>query len=580
MDSTKAKIILSNLRDRIELGDDGKHRLLGAITHTELEALDFFTSERSTNESSMGTCGSLTIYAAEVPEEHGNLTSAESDTPSKANVDVEVALDLTALSLPEADSNCRVCVDFGTAMSKATFVRDSDSEVEYIQPLRLGIPGDQEQIDEMMLVSSVFIDVNGMFWFGQNAVDRAQVAPEGQNSRIDNIKRALSEDNLDEPIASTFNPTGHSLTYETIVLAYLAFFTWTISAALRADVQAELVPQNFKRRFAMPCFPRPGALKVRDKLRVLLGEAQVLADTFGHAIHQGLPIARFLSALAQLRSHARSYSFVTEAITEPLGVAGSLLSWKTSQDSLALIVDIGAGTSDFSLYRLHVVVDEEGHIQKSNAGEVEGSARGITEAGNHLDKILMALILKKSGVNSDHPKYRNITHALDRDIRLHKESLFGPSAAATIQLYTGEVVDVALPEFLAEPAVKSFEDSLRKTLVDILTSAHPDWINWISAHPSRRLTVVLTGGGATLPMARALSQGTVTAHGVTVPVAAARSFPDWLRNDYPDLEEQYPQMAVSLGGARRSTISSMGLLRATGMGRGGFELERFPTRGN
>ena len=183
-------------------------------------------------------------------------------------------------------------------------------------------------------------------------------------------------------------------------------------------------------------------------------------------------------------------------------------------------------------------------------------------------------------MNANHAKYRNITHALDRDIRLHKESLFGPSGEATVQLYTGDVVSVTLQEFLAEPAVRSFEDSLRSTVVDILESAHSDWINWIQAHPSQRLTVVLTGGGATLPMVRSLSQGTVTAHGVTVPVAAAKAFPDWLRKDYPDLEEQYPRMAVSLGGARRNTISSMGVLRATGIGRGGFELERFPTRGS
>src|SRR3546814_11679035 len=133
----------------------------------------------------------------------------------------------------------------------------------------------------------------------------------------------------------------------------------------------------------------------------------------------------------------------------------------------------------------------------------------------------MALILKKSGVDSTHTKYRNITHALERDIRFHKESLFGPSSEATIQLYTGDAVDISLEEFLALPAVKSFEESLRSTLADILESAHPDWINWVRDDPSRSLIVVLAGGGASLPMVRSLAQGTVTAHGTTISVAAA-----------------------------------------------------------
>jgi molecular chaperone HscA len=577
MEITAAKIILANLRERVEVGGDGKYRLPGILTQRELDALEFVisgqldTSAPAPAKLASGADSGHAKSPAHVPATPELQTIAE---PNEA-----VTLDLSTLSLAESDSSYRVCMDFGTAMSKATFVHDGeDDDMEEIQVLKLGVPGDQEQIDEVMLVSSVFIDAQGLLWFGQRAVEQAQIAPEGSNSRMDNIKRALSEDNLGESVSTTYNPTQHQLTYEDIVLAYLAFFTWTINCALLNDIEAPEIAGNFKRRFAMPCFPRANARKVESKLKVLLGEAQVLADTFKEDIHQGLPLPRFLSALNQLRAEKRSYPFIEFSVTEPLGVAGSLLSWQSSQDSLALVVDIGAGTSDFSLYRLNVAVNDDGI--KSSAGEVDGTARGITEAGNHLDKILMALILKKSGVDASHPKYRNITHALERDIRFHKESLFSPAAEASITLYTGEAVDVSLDEFLEQPAVRLFEDSLRTTLIEILESAHPDWINWVRANPSRNLTIVLTGGGATLPMAKKLAEGTVTAHGVTIPVAAAKAFPDWLREDYPDLEDHYPRVAVSLGGARKNTIHSMGVLKATGIGIGGYQLDRFPTRGN
>jgi molecular chaperone HscA len=76
-------------------------------------------------------------------------------------------------------------------------------------------------------------------------------------------------------------------------------------------------------------------------------------------------------------------------------------------------------------------------------------------------------------------------------------------------------------------------------------------------------------------MAKRLAEGAVTAHGITIPVAAAKSFPDWLRDDYPDLESPYPRIAVSLGGARKNIISSMGALKTTASGTGNYTLDRY-----
>lgn len=582
MDKTTASIILNNLRDRIEKVSEGKYRLDGIITQKELDALealisgaDFITSPQPVDPALQPTPQlPVETVPTETPEIQQEPEPIEEPEETRPQPKTEVVLDLSTLQLPESDSSYRVCMDFGTAMSKASFVHDNeDKDVEEIQVLKLGIPGDQEEIDEVMLVSSVFIDADGLLWFGQNAVKHAV---EGAGSRMDNIKRALSEGNLNVPVDATYNPTKHDLTYKDIVLAYLTFFTWAINSALSNDVETPSVARNFKRRFAMPCFPRANARIVAAELKVLLGEAQILSDTFGEEIHHGLALDDFLSALKQLRSEKRNYSFIGDCITEPLGVAGSLLSWQADHDSLALVVDIGAGTSDFSLYRLKVTMNDDGTIDKTktNAGEVDGTARGITEAGNHLDKLLKGFILQKSGINGTHERFQNISHALERDIRDYKESLF-KSGSAYVVLYNGEPVEVSLDEFLALDEVKSFEKSLRKTLIEILESADKEWINWVQANPSRNLTIVLTGGGATLPMVKKLAEGTVTAHGKTIPVAAAKSFPEWLRRDYADLEEPYPRIAVSLGGARRNIIRSMGVLKTTGFGGGSPTLPRY-----
>lgn len=47
MDITEAQIILANLCERIEKGGDGKCRLPGIVTSTELGALELFISRSS-----------------------------------------------------------------------------------------------------------------------------------------------------------------------------------------------------------------------------------------------------------------------------------------------------------------------------------------------------------------------------------------------------------------------------------------------------------------------------------------------------------------------------------------------------
>lgn len=581
MDINAARIILSNLRDRVEAGNDGRFRLAGIITKQEIEAFDFLIS--GALAEGIGVVASSSASAA---NENGNsqLRGAPElvDEPvAPVSYEHEIELDLSSLSLPDSNSGQRVCLDFGTAMSKATLVSDNeDADFEEIRVLRLGIPGNQEEVDEIMLVSSLFIDASSRLWFGQNAVEQAHAAPNDGNTRLDNIKRWLSEGNLGTPVEPIHNPTLHDINYEHLVLAYLAFLTWAINRALASDVADMNVPRNFRRRFAMPCFPRANAKLVEQKLMGLLGEAQVLADTFNREIHEGLDLGRFLSAVKQLRANKREYSFIEGSVTEPLGVAGSLLSWRNSHDSLALVVDIGAGTSDFSLYRLRVSLDDDGEIESSKtlAMEVDKSARGITEAGNHLDHILKAFILSRAGITSEHPKFINIAYDLERNIRDYKETLFN-SGSVFIVLYNDDTVEISLNEFLDHDAVKAFEGSLRRTMTEILESVSPDFINWVKSNASRYLTIVLTGGGASLPMARKLASGTVVVNGSPVAVAAAQEFPAWLRQDYADLEDHYARIAVSLGGARRNVIRSIGVATGTGSGLGGYTLERFPTKG-
>ncbi len=552
MEWIEARVLIRNLLNRVEVQEDGHRVLKGVLTDAEWDALNFAASmlENSAIEADLSYQDVMEgVRTTKV------LERAEEDEASLEDAVPQIELDLTTLELEPPGVNARLCLDFGTAMSKATLVRDEDeSETEEIHVLKLGIPADQEEISEVMLISSVYIDNEGTLWFGKQAIDRSMIEGEdGSRQRLDNIKRRLSEEGWEEQVGSIFNPTETPITNGDMVLAYLMYLNWMVNHCL-ADLG---FPKNLPRRFAMPCLGGEKGRETVHRLRRLLGEAQVLADTFADDITAGIPLSRFAAAVEQLRKQSLDYDFITEDITEPLGVAGSIMSWKAPVNMLLMVVDVGAGTSDFSLYRINY---EPG--KANTAVEVDGSSRAITEAGNHLDHLLVEFIIKKSGVTSDDPMWVNIRSALQLQIRDLKESLFNDQFLV-VSLLNGVDVEIELQEFLELEAAQRFGKALKGTMIDILQSIDDSWINWVTANPQRRLVVALTGGGSELPMVRELAEGEIDINGKRVPLAPALPVPKWLSDLDENLDDDYHRIAVSLGGARRRLIQRGGAARIT-----------------
>lgn len=586
METIEAKILLKNLLKRIRTQDDGTQVLGGVLTDDEIQALRlaFALLDGPRLEAKQTTAEPVSGVATPGPSPHPVQTptpipplpvypSAPEQAENEAAIDPQpdrdeqtrqaeparkplLELDLGTLSLPEPPENVRLCLDFGTAMSKATLIADEeDNEFEDIEVLRLGVPGDQEEISETMLISSVYIDNNGLLWFGKKAVDRSVIESEdGSRQRLDNIKRRLSEDGWDEEVDQRYNPTGLSVTHGDMVLAYLMYLTWAVNSCLE-DLNH---PWNLPRRFAMPCFSGAQEHETVHRLRRAIGEAQVLADTFYKTLTQGIPLTDFMAAKGLLRDASRQYPFVAEDLTEPLGVAGSFMSWKNRVDNLIMVIDVGAGTTDLSLFRIHVDPDKH----RNTSLEIQNASRGIQFAGNHLDRLLIELILKKSGVTSDDPMWLNTRGAVELRIRDWKESLFNDRFVIA-PLLNGTEVEVELEEFLDLEAVQKFGQNLRATMVDILESIDDSWINWILTHPSQKLVVALTGGGAELPMVTKLAEGMLKVRGQMVPIVRALRFPTWLRDVDEGLEDDFARVAVSLGGARRRLIQKGGTAHVT-----------------
>ena len=547
MERIEARIVLKSLLQRVERNAEGGGKLLGPLTDTELETLQF--ALQSLGGSSplpppVEAAKEVSKLGTDSPEEK---ESGETDTAVlKPEVAPRIVLDLSVLAMEPARDDTRICLDFGTAMSKATLVRDESDEPEEIVVLALGEAADQDNSFNL-LVSAVYIDNGGLLWFGKAAIDRHGFeAPDGDRMWIDNIKRRISEGGMDAMVGPKYNPTAISVSYGDMVLAYLTFLTWTAMHCLAQ----QNYPRNTTRRFAMPCFGVQEARKKADLLRCMLGEAQVLADTFDGQFADGIPLEDFLAATVALRAESREYPYVAEEVTEPLGVAGSLVSWKSLVNQLVMVIDVGAGTTDFSLYRLKVEPGTSNNV----ALEIFGSARGIQEAGNHLDMLLREFVLSKAQFGPDNPLLARARDTLQMDIRNYKETLFNEGLVFIYELDGALEVEISLKEFLDLPAVKRFSDSLRTTVIETLEGIDPSWTGWIRQNAGRYLVVALTGGGAQLPMVQALAEGTMIVQGRELRVQKALTPPAWIIDDYEDLAEDYARIAVSLGGARKRLI--------------------------
>lgn len=548
MNFSVAKTLLNNLVDRVDTLEDGSLRIPGVRTRKEREALGLAPSLLDDTSSIAHT-------------NFNNLTDQKTDAKEellKLNTDV--------LQMPEAPSNVRVCFDFGTAMSKVTLMQDrGNGELDYISVLKLGLPGNQEEISETMLVSSVFICGDRMLWFGRSAVEMSYQSDD-RHQRMDSIKQFVLRGGLRKQVAPQHNPHKEvKVTYGDIVLAYLMFLTWTVNVAVEAESTG--YPRNIKRRFSMPYSDnaRNQYEEIEIQLRKLLGDAQILADTFQSILQngEGIPLKLFLARVNELKTEDIKYDFVTESIAEPVAVANTYFSPNPTNQmrSIAMVLDVGAGTTDMVLFSFWV--DPTDDVNKS--APFSGTSKSFAMAGDYLDMALMEYILSKADIDHDHPKHQAIRSAILLRIREYKETLFD-SELVSVFLEEYELnVEIDLREFLELDAVKKFGHSVKEEMRGILENIKSSVIDGIIGFGY--LTVIITGGGADLPMIEQATSGTLSdilGVDTILPISMRPSLriPKWLA-DYPDVELNYPRVAVSLGGARKNLIQMADAISTT-----------------
>jgi hypothetical protein len=485
---------------------------------------------------------------------------------------------------PIAESDLRLCLDFGTAMSKAWASRSDSTNT---LPLVLGKHADGQST--LAVPSSIFITRSGAIFFGSAAERQHEAEIQTGRSRFDNIKRLLSDVtpdlNLSEiPLADGIDPTSSGLTKGDLLILYLAWLTDLALKSLLDTVQIdapELLAQHIDlrsvvRRFAIPCFEHsvddvPSAQRAKWAQEVLadaLLKAQIVADTLsGEWNNLTTHRAKAVLDAARNQDIRRLDTILAKhpSIREPVAAGATQFldfldaSVAPQARRLLLVVDAGAGTTDFALFQSFFNKETEA----PELALISSAVRMSRIAGNRFDHVIRPLILKACKIQPENGSPWNaedfaiIRADLDSQIRALKRDIFTLGTAA-ISLRPGASGVLTLAEVVAEEAYQELGRELLAQRDDLIAAA----LSADNIEEYRNATrnfgrpvpiyVLLTGGSSRLPVVASLATSEALIHDVRFRYEPIERLPQWIdalpREQAQMIAQEFPQCAVAIGG--------------------------------
>jgi len=548
MDKTSAGYLLTSLIERINRDQ------IGSVSGPEKEALAIALLHLTGRmPDAQGENGPLSAGAAGAAT---NGTSSLVDStvvaPAHKPVDhfappplphVELVLDAVLRDEP-TNADVLLCLDFGTAMSKAFAAGYPNENFD----LALGATAGR---DGYTLPSSVFIGDDYKAYFGYEAIEKSEGLVESGRERLDSIKSWLSlrhEGDLDGLaclLTPVFNPAPFKLTQGDLIRIYLAYLTDIATTSLSScELNGIAIDRYVKRRFARPCWPNDVQAKWADRvMRELLAEAQILADTFRGQWRGGIEVGVIKAAIEKVKLlDDRPDYLIDMGVPEPVAVAASAFSESENARDAFMVVDAGAGTTDFGLF----ISTRHPKDEVSRVFQVSTSIQGLMQAGDKIDSYLRGFIGRKESFDTSDTSGKLIEADLRRRIRGLKEQLF-KTKKLEYSLIDGTVGVIDLADFLADPMVEKFTQSVEAGFRKSLEMLDETWLKWL-ANDQVKLHVVVTGGSSGLPMMKSLGKGVIIVRGHSIMRSAVDPVPRWMEDQPEEFVSLYPQLAVAIGG--------------------------------
>lgn len=437
-----------------------------------------------------------------------------------------------------------ICIDYGTAMSKAAASFDGDAPF----PIPLG-QCEGDPVKEYAIDSSLLFAADGKVYLGSVAVGKSREGRGPRQPRLDSLKRLLTEGeqvDLDaKALATEVNRTGTEFSAGDALILMFSHILRLTHDFLRKQYGADAL-DDVTYRFTRPSFDPERAAWIDRQMRSALAAARALERRLeiGYDGSHGARRVRALLDDVRLRSPVLD-GISSHGLVEPVAAGLLVLSQVPNRRFLATVIDIGAGTTDIALFA---------GVQPDGAPLVDrvqtyGVPLSITMAGDRIDSLLSSKF--KEAAEAALTDEEQIE--MELNIRPWKEDMF--RFEETFATFRGgrRVGPVRLHTFLADDEYRKMEAAVIATLLEVIGSAAevveeyatlmgpPLW------KPVDSIEIIPCGGGAKLPIFEELKGG----YWQSLPSKSRLGFevkrpvPD----DVVEYDEYFPQLAVALGGA-------------------------------
>jgi molecular chaperone HscA len=419
----------------------------------------------------------------------------------------------------------------------------------HVRPLRVG-PEITTGSRSFLAPSTLYI-LQDRIYFGDRALGVSAHHNDPERECFQSPKQVLSEMEdgaLDVPPTTRQDPT-QSFTRGDLMALLLAHLLWQGHTAARQEKLNGLPPL----RFARPAWKPDRVRQGEAQLLKLFARAFAVAGTLREQLAdpKGLPIAHARAVLDLPHDHDELLGLIEARmeigedeqdsidrgfVPEATAVAAAAICPEKSRRRVFVVVDVGAGTTDFGAF-VTVPGNGDGRI-----GELRRGQRVILRAGNFLDEQVVALLRDNAGLTQGMAGSIASLAYLKREAPQIKENLFRKGHFVE-ELPNGETVRTRLDELLARPPVQHFADELWARFSEAFSVAIGFTRNLDP--PPASIEIILTGGGSQLPMVRELLARAKQTD--LYPVTLVDAAPPWSKQ--ASWSPAFTQLAVAVGGA-------------------------------
>ncbi len=436
-------------------------------------------------------------------------------------------------------SRARICIDFGTALSKASLCLDPTLPLEVgVKPLPIGAVSRAPH--PLLTPSVIFVDA-GRIFFGPLALEYAQRGASQGRDPLLSFKTVLGAKDaaaiLAHKMRPSVDPTG-TLTHRDALVLYLAYLDQLIREALAVTQGLPPGVAEVRRRYTSPAWKVGNG---PDRIfEAIFNESASVSQKLGRLFlsNEGISIGQCKDALdkaLQLPGNGR----LETGVFEPHAAAAASLAFSTAPTNFVLVFDIGAGTTDVAAFEFDERTNPPALTEITEARQCSGLA------GDEIDRILIELYFRKRGGDQSQAEEQRVLRMFKLSARELKHQLF---AHGKVILRTGwNTTTIKLTDLTEDPQFREYQAALARI---IATSLAPV-VHRAQIVGAQVIDVVLAGGGSHLPFLPGLVRAAAAQNPRSVPLRVSPLSPTsrLYEGIDPSLGGAFPQIAMSVGGA-------------------------------